>query len=175
MSKLDKRTRGDFNNLCETCHHQDCCTNSVVPLVFSHDLETLKKIGVGDERFIKEIKIGNKNVKTIRKKDGSNECILWDSERKMCSIYEDRPFDCKVYPFDILKVGKKYHWIVYSCNPDSDWTWSEKYLRFLESDVQFNEVMDEISTYHEYTKTLMGVQNEKQIPYKILREVRQDQ
>ena len=98
-------------------------------------------------------------------------CIFWDEDKKMCSIYENRPFDCRAYPFDIHLINGKYHWIVYSCNSKSDWKWTEEYLEALENDKQFNEVMKKIEIFAGHTKMILPQELEK-TPYTVLRKVK---
>src|SRR4029077_685256 len=96
--------------------HQACCTNSSVPLVFKGEFDSLMSIGKSGDEYIQERLINNKKIKAIRKKENSDICVFWDERGKKCTIYENRPFDCRAYPFDILLIDSKYHWIVYSCN-----------------------------------------------------------
>jgi len=110
----------DFAKLCSSCKTQGCCTNSAVPLVFSADFEDLKSINKATDEFLHDRNVNGSIIKAVNKKKNSNNCIFWDEENKNCAIYEHRPFDCRAYPFDILKIDGKYHWIVYSCNPQSD-------------------------------------------------------
>jgi len=160
-----------FEKLCGSCKHQGCCTNSAVPLVFSHDLEDLKAIGKDNDEFLKEVDVYGRKIKAIRKKQNSNTCVFWDEVKKICSIYQNRPFDCRAYPFDIHFVDGKYHWIVYSCNPESNWEWSESYLQTLENDKQFVEIMEQIEIFAGHTKMVLPQESEK-TPFTILREVR---
>ncbi len=160
-----------FKRLCESCQHQGCCTNSSVPLVFPSDLNALKSIGKSGEKYLQLVTIKDKKVFALKKKNNSNVCIFWDENKKMCSIYENRPFDCRAYPFDICLIDGKYHWIVYSCNPDSDWHWSENYLQALEKDMELNEIFSNIETFANNTELILPRESEK-TPYTILREVK---
>jgi len=105
-----------FENLCGKCDHKNCCTDSAVPLVFANDLKKIKKSDSKYKQHLTTVKINGKNIDAIKKKNGSKECIFWNNEIGGCSIYESRPMDCKLYPFDILFIENKYCWIVYSCN-----------------------------------------------------------
>ena len=89
----------------------------------------------------------------------------------MCSIYENRPFDCRAYPCDICLIDGKYYWIVYSCNSDSDWQWSENYLQALEKDMELNKIFNDIETFANNTELILPHESEK-TPYTILREVK---
>jgi len=54
---------------------------------------------------------------------------------------------------------------------ESDWTWTEEYLQFLENDKQYNEVMEKIDVFAGHTKMILPKEPQK-TPYKILKEVR---
>jgi Fe-S-cluster containining protein len=116
-------------------------------LLFPADIEKLKEIGKYDDRHVKDITIKGKEVKTIKKKEDSTQCIFWDDRSKKCSIYKNRPFDCMIYPFDIFPIDGKYYWIVYSCNPKSDWKWSESTLQTFENSDEFAGILENIDTY----------------------------
>jgi Fe-S-cluster containining protein len=139
--------------------------------VFSHDLNALKNIGKSGTEYLQEVMIKNKKVKAIKKKNNSNICVFWNENERKCSIYENRPFDCRVYPFDICLIDGKYYWIVYSCNPSSDWHWSEIYLQILERDMEFNEIFNDIETFADNTE-LHLLQESQKTPFIILREVK---
>jgi len=162
----------DFKKLCESCSEQGCCTNSATPLIFPSDLEKLKRIGKATDQFLKKKDVGKYSIDIIKKKENSNMCIFWDEDAKNCSIYSERPFDCKAYPFDILKVEGEYHWIVYSCNPSSDWEWSESYLKMLEEEPGFDEIIKNIEIFEQHTKMILPTESQK-TPFVILRKVTQ--
>lgn len=164
----------DFIQLCSSCKTQGCCTNSAVPLVFNSDLIDLKSIGKDTSEFLHDRNVNGLVTKAINKKPNSDVCVFWDEEEKCCSIYNQRPFDCRAYPFDILKIEGKFCWIVYSCNPESDWKWAEEYLRMLESDKAFMEVMKKIEIFSGNTALILPNESKK-TPYVILREVRYEQ
>ena len=159
---------GTFETLCSSCKHSGCCTSFPSPMLFSQDLINLQSIGKGGAEFIKETITNGIKIRTIRKKNNSTTCTFWDENEKKCSIYNHRPFDCRIYPFDIYLIDGKYHWIVYSCNPDSDWKWSEEYLQALEKDKRFTEVIENLKNYSDLSeiKTL-----QYEVPYTILREI----
>lgn len=160
-----------FKALCDSCKHQACCTNSSVPLVFSGEYESLKSIGKSGDEYIQELTINNKTIKAVKKKEGSDICVFWDEEKKKCNIYENRPFDCRAYPFDISLIDGKYYWIVYSCNSDSDWKWSENYLQDLEEYIEKNEIFKDIETFAKNTELILPKESQK-TPFTILREVK---
>ncbi|MGI0027317.1 MAG: YkgJ family cysteine cluster protein [Nitrosopumilaceae archaeon] len=160
-----------FAKLCGSCKHQGCCTNSSTPLVFSNDFNALKSIGKSGTEYLQEVTIKGKKVSALKKKNNSNICVFWDEDKKMCSVYEKRPFDCRAYPFDIYLIDGKYHWIVYSCNPESNWQWSEDYLQELEKDMELNGVFNDIETFANNTELILPQELQK-TSFTILREVR---
>lgn len=158
-----------FEKLCGSCDHKNCCTDSAVPLVFSKDLEKIKKTIPGTD-YLKIVEINGISVNAIKKKEGTTECVFWNDSSGGCSIYDSRPMDCKLYPFDILFIDDSYHWIVYSCNKKSDWTWTESHLTSLENDDGFNDLMNNLELFSEHTKMILPSESEK-TSYTILRKV----
>lgn len=159
-----------FENLCGNCNHKNCCTDSAVPLVFPKDLEKIKKNDSQYDTHLTTVEIQGKLVHAIKKKNGSTECVFWDESTEGCTIYESRPMDCRLYPFDILYVDDSYHWIVYSCNKNSDWSWSESHLKSLENNDGFSDLMNNLSLFSEHTKMILPNESEK-TPYIILRKI----
>ncbi len=160
----------NFKELCGNCSHQNCCTNSQEPLVFEHDYELLKKIGKANDDFIKKITINGNQVRALKRKENSTNCIFWDESGKKCSIYSERPFDCRAYPFDIILHDGKFHWIVYTCNDKSEWVGGENFLQMLENSDAFRDLLKNIEIFAANTQRILPEESKK-TPYKILREV----
>ncbi|MDH3677747.1 MAG: YkgJ family cysteine cluster protein [Nitrosopumilus sp.] len=159
-----------FETLCGNCNHKNCCTDSAVPLLFQYDLKKIRENFPTRMNYIKIIKVKDKLVSALGKKKNSTQCVFWDDKIKGCDIYESRPLDCKLYPFDILEIDDSYHWIVYSCNKDSDWHWSEKYLDSFEKEIGFEDFMKNIDVFSDHTKMVLPDESKK-TPYVILRKV----
>ena len=52
-----------------------------------------------------------------RKKDGS--CSMLDKEKRICTIYEDRPIGCKLFPLDVFSRNGQLEWSIYTyCPPE---------------------------------------------------------
>ena len=45
------------------------------------------------------------NINTI-----NNKCIFYDGK---CKIYNNRPYDCRLYPYDIKKINEKFFLVLY--------------------------------------------------------------
>jgi drug/metabolite transporter (DMT)-like permease/Fe-S-cluster containining protein len=159
-----------FTGLCGSCTHQSCCTSIRSPLLFNTDIQKLKTIGNDGEEYTEEIMVEGKKIRTIRKKPNSSLCTFWDEKKKKCGIYNNRPFDCIMYPFDIFSIHGKYHWGVYSYNPQSNWQWTEEHLKMLENNPQFNEIMDNIEVFANRDEN-NNLKKLDEFPHTILREV----
>ncbi|MCV0393055.1 MAG: YkgJ family cysteine cluster protein [Nitrosopumilus sp.] len=153
-------------NLCDKCKHKSCCNDYVTPFLSPKEFLSIQKLGKGN--FAKKIKINNISGYELDKKEGSDQCVFWDTE-KGCTVYSERPFDCKVFPFDIYKIDGKYTWIVYSCNQDTDWTWSEKILETMERDLFTDDVIKHLEAFTDLGRL---EKSDKSYEYKILRQVR---
>ncbi|MDE1844451.1 MAG: EamA family transporter [Thaumarchaeota archaeon] len=161
--------RGSYKTLCKTCQTNSCCTSFSSPLLFPTDIEKLKTINKYNDKYVQETKIRGKLLKSIKKKKNS-ECVFWDAKSKKCSIYKNRPFDCMIFPFDIFAINGKYFWVVFSCNPNSDWRWSESYLQTIENSEEFRHVLENIDSYHGHIDSDRSIKNET-IEYSVIREV----
>ena len=171
INPIQKQTkRGTFQTLCDSCKHHGCCTSFASPLLFPTDLKKLEEIGKASDKYIIDVKIQGKNIKEIRKKESSSECIFWDNTNEKCSIYQNRPFDCMIYPFDIFFIDGRYQWVVYSCNKDSNWEWSEAYLQMYEKNPQFYEILSNIETFSNRDK-INELPNSNELSYTVIRPV----
>ena len=47
--------------------------------------------------------------------NSDNSCIFLNENK--CVVYLKRPFECRMYPFDILKIEEKYMWILWDACP----------------------------------------------------------
>jgi hypothetical protein len=74
-----------------------------------------------------------------------------------------------MFPFDIDWVDNQYDWIIYSCNPNSDWSWCEQHLTRLETDPQFDEIMQHIELFRLMSKN--NVDSGKELMHIVLRKV----
>lgn len=163
-----------YKNLCSTCK-KTCCETVDCPPVFSTDLKRLEKIGKSSDEYLKTIKLADdKYLTQIKKKPNTNHCIFYDNEKKCCTIYEHRPLDCRMYPFDVEVINGEPWWIVYSCNPNSDWSWTEEHLQKFEQDPEFEELMQKIELYDLYVIQELDYRGIQEIPIrKVKRKILQ--
>jgi Fe-S-cluster containining protein len=163
---LDSVNPNGWKGLCNSCHAKTCCSDHLPPFVSNEEFEKIKT-STGKDDFVTNRLINNATKHIMKTKDKTDECIFFDSERG-CTIYQDRPFDCKIFPFDIYKINGKFTWVIYSCNPDSDWKWTESILESFERELLTPKTIDELEYF---TNTERLEQSGKAFRYKILRKV----
>ncbi len=57
-----------------------------------------------DVPVLEEHRDGQGCLKT-KEQDGGFFCSCFDAERNACTVYADRPFDCALYPFLLVRLG----------------------------------------------------------------------
>lgn len=115
---------------CESCFNRSCCNESgrfasQIPGAFLTDYD-IKRIsdgtGLDPKEFVNEVihPITSKPAKYILDLDGIY-CKFFDKKANLCSIYEFRPLDCRLFPLDIIFENGKYFWVIYpGCNYDAN-------------------------------------------------------
>ena len=110
-------------NSCEGCAH-NCCTPqggfSLAPLILEDFIEVY-------ERFPIVFAYVNQVFKcVIILNNGEKDCIYFDDKKRLCTIYENRPPACNMYPisplFDDICVDTSCHAVGdigdFLCNKD---------------------------------------------------------
>jgi uncharacterized protein len=69
-----------------------CCTETEM-LLCKKDVKCLEKRGFRQSQFVNFDKNG---YAVLKNRDGY--CVFYDLKNRKCSIYEDRPAGCRVYP-----------------------------------------------------------------------------
>jgi len=69
-----------------------CCTETEM-LLSKQDIKRLKNKGFSQNQFVNFDKQGYAQLKNC---DGY--CIFYDLRKRQCSVYDDRPAGCRVYP-----------------------------------------------------------------------------
>ena len=136
----------DFHKHCVVCGIW-CCRGENPFAIPEH----LKELGID--------KIG---------RNPDNSCMFLHDNK--CTIYLKRPFECKIYPFDILKIDGKYMWILWESCPVTKVADLEENFENFEKNllkIYSREFIQEYVSYHERTK------NKKydNIKFKIIKEV----
>lgn len=155
-----------YDNLCSQCNHKSCCTRMPGAFVTPLEQEKLRSVGRPLEEVIEEKKMSAKPFKALKKINGS--CIFLDIETNRCTIYEKRPFDCFLFPFDIILENGKYKWILHACNDEKELGNIEPMLEIIESMPEFRDLCQNIHEYATYIdENVLQIYNPKP-----LREVR---
>lgn len=98
---------GTFTECTNCASITSCCAcfdQINAPSLNKEELETIKNI-VQNSDFYDAI---DGNLFTLKTKD--NKCIFYVNDK--CLIYDNRPTDCKLYPFDIMKIEQKYYLVL---------------------------------------------------------------
>ena len=94
---------------CTSCPTKGGCCASFnkinSPTLNKDELNNIKK-RIKNDQFYKKI---NENLFQLKVKN--KKCIFYQNNN--CIIYHERPIDCKLYPFDIIKKDENYYLIIY--------------------------------------------------------------
>lgn len=105
-------------SFCRTCTKADrCCTalgphsDLPAPILTRAEADRIRsRVGKQVRDFVTPVAESRTIVRLVTNADGS--CIFHRVGR--CTIYDVRPFDCKVFPLDILLINQRYCWVVYT-------------------------------------------------------------
>jgi Fe-S-cluster containining protein len=139
-----------WNGLCNKCKTITCCINFLTPTVTEKELKIIqKKSGFSD--IAKTQLIDGKKMSVLKRKPNSLECMFLGTDKR-CTINEYKPFDCIIFPFDIFKIDEKFTWVVYTCNPDLDWKWSETILKSFEENLLTPDIIKDLDAFASFER-----------------------
>jgi len=106
-------------NFCQNCSGHRCCgllNKEDTVYLTEYDTKLLKTIpNFKHPDFINK-KIHPNTGKILYSLFIKNKsCGFFNRKSGRCNIYQYRPLDCRLFPLDIDKQGKKYFWILYDC------------------------------------------------------------
>ncbi len=144
---------------CSKCKiKKNCCCDfddeidNIVTTVRERNV-ILNRIGKNYDKFFSKINDEAYNILNI-----NGICPFYN---KGCTIYDIRPSDCKLFPYDIKKIGCKYYLILYDLPCGS---------------INVNE---DVSDVIEILKTIINTYTDKKIEekvsnfkYKIIKEIK---
>jgi Fe-S-cluster containining protein len=100
-------------DFCKGCHQQQfCCCNHAsidMPILLPNEVEAIAFIKKEDKS---KFAIQQGNLWQMKRKD--NACYFYQNNR--CTIYKERPIDCRFFPFDIYKDNGKNMLVLYKKN-----------------------------------------------------------
>lgn len=118
-------------NFCTDCYKQKavcCCASEEIdmPLFFESEINAIRSGLSKKKRSTKnysqplsepydQCRVRQISRLEKAKPDGQLEysrCYFFDMETKQCKIYDNRPIDCRLFPFDIRLSGNKAEYII---------------------------------------------------------------
>lgn len=152
------KTSGTYSH-CSKCKiKKNCCCDfddeidNIVTTVRERD-DILNRVGKSYDKFFSKINDEAYNILNI-----NGICPFYN---KGCTIYDIRPSDCKLFPYDIKKIGYKYYLILYDLPCGS------------------SNVKEDVSDVIEILKTIINTYTDKKIEekvsnfkYKIIKEIK---
>ncbi len=111
-------TAGTFH-FCTGCPaNNNCCVRVRelgqvdAPFILDQEARNIEaKTGIAVEEFT-EVFANPGRLQTLALKTENNSCFFYKDRR--CTIYAHRPFDCKIFPFDIIeKDDGIFFWIIF--------------------------------------------------------------
>lgn len=148
---------------CSNCKQvPDCCSNFNKidsPVLSMQEVEAIKQsYNINNFYGLKDN--GTYCLKTNLK----GECIFYLN--KGCAIYAQRPADCKLYPYDIIKDGKSYYLILYKleCINEDEFSSTQEVER----------IMPVVESIIPWISNFTNEDNYKRmndLPYKVLKKV----
>jgi len=105
----------------------------------------------GENPFASEDELKRLDLEKIGTKlDGS--CVLLDNLGK-CSYYENRPFECRIFPLDIQEINGDLSWVVWNACPATPKIDYEQLANSFEANLSKNWDLDYIRDYVTYHKS----------------------
>ena len=138
--------KSDLWQECIDCKNKCCCWDIAFPLFTTPD-EREK----------------HKNINT------KNPCICFN-DCGLCDIHNDRPYDCRFFPFDLMKINKNLFWIIWDVdcqiikNRQDDF---EKYITEHEEKL-IPSFIEHVEDYAEFRVEEL----KRKYKYEVLREAR---
>lgn len=108
MVRVELYKNGCYTNCASCTLTQKCCShfNEMNAPVLNREEQLEIQNYIGYKQFCKKIK---DNIFHMSVDD--SDCVFYKNGK--CTIYQYRPVDCKLFPYDIIKKNKKYYLIIY--------------------------------------------------------------
>lgn len=141
-----KRTDGTYNH-CSNCKiKKNCCQDfeeGIDNIVTTNQekQDILERVGPSAEQYFKKINDEAYNILSIK-----GVCPFY---KDRCTIYDIRPSDCRLFPYDLKEIDGKYYLIQYDLPCGSK---------------NVNESVDEVV---EVLKTIITTYTDKKIEEKV--------
>lgn len=112
-ASMHKPNIGTYH-FCNTCVGKlNCCCNCEtidMPILLPFEIEKIAtKNRLQPEEFSQKL---TNNLSQMKRTDNDPSKGCYFFQNKKCSIYEDRPIDCRLFPFDFKEFDGEY-WVIY--------------------------------------------------------------
>lgn len=104
-----RRLAGTYSFCSKCTHAMNCCARVTPdgeidsPVIMSHEVRAIEKYsGIAHRKFIESGK-DHKESRFHHLKYDSSGCFFFKNGK--CKIYDVRPIDCRLFPFDIIQRG----------------------------------------------------------------------
>ena len=81
-----------------------CCSSKTRAILTPEEGEFFKD-------YAEEVQTSHGTLKVLKQKN-NGKCIFYDENTHVCSIYEKRPFDCRMYPYVIAYRNNKVEFLL---------------------------------------------------------------
>ena len=88
---------------CKTCRL--CEENVGLVYLLPQEEKIIKNLGIKIQKSTDKVNF------IFRNKDGW--CDAYDYKNNKCTIYNNRPLCCRIYPLDLIIIKKEIWWIVF--------------------------------------------------------------
>lgn len=75
------------------------------PKVGSEESQLMRQEGLAERIFGREHLDAGMRIKTKGCHNGTHQCRFFSPDGNLCTIYAYRPFECRLYPFVLMKKG----------------------------------------------------------------------
>lgn len=104
-----------FCSSCVAVNRKCCCANDDVdmPILLPFEVEQISKKYHIDKNDFAQLRSQNlSQMKRVKIDDTLDGCYFYDGQK--CKIYENRPIDCRLFPFDVIFENGKYRLVYYT-------------------------------------------------------------
>ena len=108
---------------CVACTGHICCTNQagnqLIPWILPEEVGTIRSVVGGSCDFFEPPESGE--VFGRLKRDASGDCLFLTPNG--CSLGDAKPYDCKMFPYDVVRTKVGYYLIRYThlCPRSEKW------------------------------------------------------
>lgn len=96
-------------------------------------------------------------------------CVFLDGGQ--CSIYSKRPFECRIFPFDVQKINGRLTWVLWDVCPAKAFLNIDDFLILFESIILEDKGIEYLHDYIDYHKKHEPIKY-SELSYKIIQLVK---